>query len=835
MATAELLEQHNLTEEEYDRIVEILGREPNVTELGIFSVMWSEHCSYKSSRIHLKQLPTRAPQVIQGPGENAGVVDIGDGLTAVFKIESHNHPSFIEPYQGAATGVGGIIRDIFTMGARPIALMNSLHFGMPYEVSRSATDERESGRAGEWERGRAREREKRGERESGREWETGRGEGRGTGNRVPDDRNPGPETPDPELEISATPPVSPSPALPLPPSPAHPLSHSPAHSHHFSNNQMILEGVVAGIAGYGNCIGIPTVGGEVFFHSCYDLNPIINVFCLGTAKKDQIFYGRATGPGNPVIYVGAKTGRDGIHGATMASAEFDEDSKEKRPTVQVGDPFLEKLLLEACLQAMQSGAVLGIQDMGAAGLTCSTCEMGSRAGTGVEIDLALVPQRERGMTPYEIMLSESQERMLLVSEKGREQQVLEIFQKWDLDAVVIGQVTDDGMLTVKERGKVAAQIPNRPLAEQAPLYDRPVREPEYIRNTQPLDISRIPEPHDYNALLLDFVSSPNVCSRRWIFRQYDHMVRTNTFALPGHDAAVIRIKESDNLALALSLDGNPRYCYFNPRQGALLAVAESCRNLACAGATPLAATNCLNFANPENPEIMWQFVQTIEGLKQGCEFFGTPITGGNVSFYNETSGRPIFPTPVLGMVGTLDCSRILTIGLKNDGDLLVLLGETHAELGASEYAAYVLQQDFGPAPQIDLSTEKKLQDLLRFLNQKRLLLSVHDCSDGGLILALLEKSFLSQALGFRIELDTDLRPDLFLFSESQSRAVISCSKDSLDEILSQARRFGIPCYKIGEVMPAKLQLSVRGKLLLDMETATARAVWSDALENVFKA
>jgi phosphoribosylformylglycinamidine synthase len=484
---------------------------------------------------------------------------------------------------------------------------------------------------------------------------------------------------------------------------------------------------------------------------------------------------------------------------------------------------------------MQSGAVLGIQDMGAAGLTCSTCEMGSRAGTGIEIDLALVPQREPGMTPYEIMLSESQERMLLVSEKGREQQVLDIFQKWDLDAVVIGRVTGDGMLTVKERGKVVAQIPNHPLAEQAPLYDRPVRQPAHIGKAQPLDVNHIPEPRDYNALLLDFVSSPNSCSRRWIFRQYDHMVRTNTCVLPGNDAAVIRIKESDNLALALSLDGNPRYCYFNPRQGALLAVAESCRNLACAGATPLAATNCLNFASPENPEIMWQFVQTIEGLKEGCEFFATPITGGNVSFYNETSGRSIFPTPVLGMVGTVDRSHVLTAGLKSEGDLLFLLGETEAELGASEYAAYVLQQDFGPVPRIDLSAEKKLHDLLRFLNQKKLFHSAHDCSDGGLMLSLLEKCFLSQGLGFRIDLDTDLRPDLFLFSESQSRALISCGREALDEILPHARRFGVPCYRIGEVIPEKLQLSARGKLLIDMEAATARAAWRDSLENVFKA
>jgi phosphoribosylformylglycinamidine synthase len=598
---------------------------------------------------------------------------------------------------------------------------------------------------------------------------------------------------------------------------------------------MILEGVVAGIAGYGNCIGIPTVGGEVFFHSCYDLNPIINVFCLGTARKDQIFYGRATGPGNPVIYVGAKTGRDGIHGATMASAEFDEDSKQKRPTVQVGDPFLEKLLLEACLEAMHSGAVLGIQDMGAAGLTCSTCEMGSRAGTGIEIDLAAVPQREAGMTPYEIMLSESQERMLLVAQSGREQQVLDIFQKWDLDAMVIGRVTSDGMLTVKDHGQIAAHIPNHPLTEEAPTYDRPIREPEYIKNLIPLDISRIPEPRDYNALVLDFASSPNACSRRWIFRQYDHMVRTNTCVLPGHDAAIIRIKESEKLALAMSLDGNPRYCYFNPRRGALLAVAESCRNLACSGAIPLAATNCLNFASPENPEVMWQFVETIEGIKEGCEFFGTAITGGNVSFYNETSGRPIYPTPVLGMVGTLDRSQISTIALKHQGDVLFLLGSTHPELGAGEYACYMLQWDFGPTPRIDLAAEKKLHDLLRALGREKLLHSAHDCSDGGMIMTLLEKSFWSEGLGWNVAIETDLRPDVFLFSESQSRAVISCSRESADRVQAKAKEDGVPCHKLGKVVSDKLQLSVRGKDLINMDAAPVRSAWTSALENVFKA
>ncbi|MBI4454535.1 MAG: phosphoribosylformylglycinamidine synthase subunit PurL [Acidobacteria bacterium] len=787
MAIAELLQQHNLTEGEYDQIVQILGREPNLTELGIFSVMWSEHCSYKSSRIYLKRLPTRGPHVIQGPGENAGVVDLGDGLAAVFKIESHNHPSFIEPYQGAATGVGGIIRDIFTMGARPIALMNSLHFGMPYSSGKVAPTRI------------------RGEKQSQhiQVSDSSTGEFRA--------RNPELKTLKPKSDTR----------------------HATSETQ-FSSNQMILEGVVAGIAGYGNCIGIPTVGGEVFFHPCYDSNPLVNVFCLGVACKDRIFYGRATGPGNSVIYVGAKTGRDGIHGATMASAEFDEDSKKKRPTVQVGDPFLEKLLLEACLEAMESGAILGIQDMGAAGLTCSTCEMGGRAGTGIEIDLALVPQRERGMIPYEIMLSESQERMLLVCEKGREERVLGMFQKWDLDAVVIGKVTSNGILTVTDRGNIVACIPNDALTEKAPVYARPAREPEYLRTAPLLETDQIPEPVDYNDLILNFISTPNMCSRRWIFRQYDHMVRTNTCVLPGHDAAVIRLKESETLALAMTLDGNPRYCYFSPRQGALLAVAESCRNLACVGATPLGATNCLNFASPENPEVMWQFIETIEGIKQGCEYFDAPITGGNVSFYNETMGRGVYPTPVLGMVGVLDRQQVVTASLKNEGDVLLLLGDTRPELGASEYVSYVMQQDLGPTPEIDLAAEKRLHDLLRTLAKQRLLQSAHDCSEGGLIMTLLEKSFLSGSLGWKLSFDTNLRADLFLFGESPSRAVVSCQKTALEQVVGEAQFAGVPCQQIGEVVPETLKLSLQRKLRFDTNLATARAAWLDALENVFK-
>src|SRR5499427_6335969 len=603
--TPEVIAQHGLSPEEYDRIVAFMGREPNLTELGIFAVMWSEHCSYKSSRVHLKTLPTGGPQVLQGPGENAGAVDIGDGLAAVFKIESHNHPSFIEPYQGAATGVGGIIRDIFTMGARPIALLNSLRFG--------------------------------------------------------------------SLDSPST--------------------------------QRLLEGVVAGIAGYGNSIGIPTVGGEIAFEPSYAGNPLVNVFCLGIASASDIIKGVASGIGNSVYYVGAKTGRDGIHGATMASAEFDDRSAEKRPAVQVGDPFMEKLLLEACLEVMRTDALVGIQDMGAAGLTCSTTEMGSRGGAGVEIDVSLVPQRESGMTPYEIMLSESQERMLLVVKRGREAEVERIFDKWDLHAVKIGEVTDDGFLRVRERDTLVAEIPNRALTDEAPVYRRPMAEPEYLCEVQQLDLDAIGRPErpaaqrvggarafqasDQNDALLALLGSPTIASKKWIYRQYDHMVRTNTINLPGHGAGVVRIKGSDR-ALAMSVDGNGRYCYLDPYRGAMLAVAEAARNVACAGARPLGATNCLNFGNPERPAIMWQLARAIEGIGEACRALNVPITGGNVSLYNETDGKAIYPTPIIGVVGVLeraDC--VMSRRFQDSGDVIVLLGEGRGELGGSEYLATI--------------------------------------------------------------------------------------------------------------------------------------------------
>ena len=727
----DLLENHGLSLPEFEKIKEILGREPNVTELGIFSVMWSEHCSYKSSRRHLEKLPTRSPEVIQGPGENAGVVDIGDGLAVVFKIESHNHPSFIEPYQGAATGVGGIIRDIFTMGARPIALMDSLHFG--------------------------------------------------------------------------------------------PLNQ-PA-------NQWIMEGVVSGIAGYGNCMGIPTVGGEVYFQEHYANNPVVNVFCLGVAPIDKIFYAKASGTGNPVIYVGAKTGRDGIHGATMASQEFSEESPSKRPTVQIGDPFLEKLLLEACLEVMKSGAVVGIQDMGAAGLTCSTCEMGSRAGMGIEIDLARVPQREPRMTPYEIMLSESQERMLLVAERGREDEVLNIFGKWDLDAVVIGEVKDHHNLVVSNADQEIAVIPNSALTDEAPLYNRPAQKPVYLSTLPRWEDLDFPEPSDYNSLLLQLAASFHLCSRGWIYRQYDHMVRTNTVVPPGSDATVLRLKDTRG-GLAMSLDGNSRHCYLDPRGGALLAVAESCRNLVCSGARPLAATNCLNFASPENPEVMWQFIETIAGLRTACQALGTPITGGNVSFYNETDGVGIFPTPVLGMVGKINNLHFACEShFKNIGDRVYLLGETRPELGGSIYSEILGLPLCGPCPKINLSGEKTLQDILLEVIGRGWVESAHDLSEGGLAFALAE-CCLGNGLGLKMETETSWRPDHFLFSEAPSRVVVSIKRERENTFLAAVAPLPVTC--LGEVAEEDLWVRVNGEVLISLSISDLTEAWAGALGELFK-
>ena len=728
--TPEMVAQHQLTADEYQKIVDILGREPTYTELGIFSVMWSEHCSYKSSRLHLKKLPTRGKLVVQGPGENAGIIDIGGGYVIAFKIESHNHPSFIEPFQGAATGVGGILRDIFTMGARPIAVLDSLRFGRL------------------------------------------------------DDKETGPR------------------------------------------NRRILSGVVSGIAHYGNCFGVPTVGGECIFEPCYDGNPLVNVFALGVCKKEDVFYAKAAGVGNPVIYVGARTGRDGIHGASMASAEFTEESKQKRPNVQVGDPFMEKLLLEACLEAMRTGAIVGIQDMGAAGLTCSTCEMGSRGEVGIEIELDRVPQRETGMTPYEIMLSESQERMLLVADKGREDEVFAVFRKWGLEASEIGIVTGDGRLRVKQHGQVVAEIPNRELADEAPLYDRP-----HTPNVPSLPPAPLSEANIQNALPA-LLSAPDLCSKRWIWEQYDYQVRTNTIAGPERaDAAILRIKETGT-SIAMSLDGNGRYCNLSPREGAMLAVAECCRNLSTVGAQPVAATNCLNFGNPERPEIMQQLVDAIEGIGDACRFFETPITGGNVSLYNETLGEGIYPTPVMGIVGLMPMGAPVTIPFKNAGRSVVLLGGIgscdETRFGGTQYAKEIARQLWGLPPALDMEHEKRVQAAIREIIAAGLAESAHDLSDGGLAVALAECCFGAAGIGAQVDLASDLRPEILLFHEGPSRILLSTADPK--KVEEMAQKHGVEAPVIGRTMEKGLEIRQRNQTLGAWELSALESSYEQSLE-----
>ncbi|MBV8053026.1 MAG: phosphoribosylformylglycinamidine synthase subunit PurL [Acidobacteriaceae bacterium] len=747
----ELVQEHGLTPEEYEKIRQLLGgRGPTITELGIFSVMWSEHCSYKSSRVHLRRLPTRSRRVLQGPGENAGIIDIGDGWACAFKIESHNHPSFIEPFQGAATGVGGILRDIFTMGARPAAIMDSLRFG-PINADKS---------------------------------------------------------------VRAT--------------------RTEIHKNH-----SLLAGAVSGIASYGNCFGVPNLGGETKFEPCYSGNPLVNAFALGLVKKDQIFYARAAGEGNPVIYVGAKTGRDGIHGATMASEEFSEASEAKRPNVQVGDPFLEKLLLEACLEAMQSGAVVGIQDMGAAGLTCSTCEMGARGHVGIEIELDRVPQRETGMTPYEIMLSESQERMLLVAQKGREQEVFSIFEKWGLDAAEIGRVTNDGKMRVLQHGEIVSEIPNEALTDDAPVYQRPMKrwEPPVPRE-MPENV-KLGAKSDLSDDLKRLLGSPNICSKRYVWQQYDHMVQTNTVEAPGTgDAGVIRIKGSPR-GLAMALDGNSRWCYLDPQLGAMHAVAEAARNVACAGATPAGATNCLNFGNPEKPQIMWQFSQTIDGITKACEELDIPITGGNVSFYNETLGEGIYPTPVLGVVGTLeDVHKTVFPDFQQPGRAVILLRasepgdltDAQLEFGSSEYAKEVLGELWGFPPALEIEREAALHKALLKMIQAGLIESAHDCSDGGIAVTLAELTF-GKSIGIRIDLRSNELPlEFALFGEDAGRIVISCDPATVPAIKQLAGKYGISADGIGETVPDNLEIRVDGALVVSSAVSALRGIYEAALE-----
>ncbi|HTB98877.1 MAG TPA: phosphoribosylformylglycinamidine synthase subunit PurL [Terracidiphilus sp.] len=755
--TPELLKQHSITPDEYDRIFKALGRVPSLTELGIYSVMWSEHCSYKSSRVHLRRLPTRSALVVQGPGENAGIIDVGDGWACAFKIESHNHPSYIEPFQGAATGVGGILRDIFTMGARPLAVMDSLRFGpITDEQSQDAEDRKL-----------------------------------------------------------------------------------------VQKNHSVVEGVVSGIAGYGNCFGVPNLGGETKFERCYSGNPLVNAFALGLVRKDEIFYGKAAGAGNPVIYVGAKTGRDGIHGATMASEEFHEGSEEKRPNVQCGDPFMEKLLLEACLEAMQTGAIVGIQDMGAAGLTCSTCEMGARGGVGLDVELDNVPQRETGMSAYEIMLSESQERMLLVAEKGREHEVLSVFSKWGLDANIVGIVKPEPRLRIRHHGELVADIPNQSLTDDAPLYHRPVgtwKAPVPAEPTEAV-LAELEKDRDYTADFKKLLASSNICSKRWVHEQYDTMVQTNTVLGPGGEAGVMRIKGTGTpgheRGLAMALDGNGSWCYLDPRLGAMHAVAEAARKVAMSGATPVAATNCLNFGNPEKPEIMAQLSAAIDGIAEACTALGTPITGGNVSLYNETKGEGIYPTPVLGIVGILeDTTKAVPASLQKAGEAIIVIGsesrrnaDWKSEFGSSQFAKVVLGSYWGKPPALDLEVEARLQKLLQKLAEKELVTSAFDVSEGGLSVAIAEAGF-AHNLGAAIDVSqiSWQSAQQAFFSEDASQIVVTAGSTA-GEVLKMAEEFGLVADIVGMTALDYLTIFWSDKECIQSHVAELRKPWSTALES----
>lgn len=731
--TPEIIKDHGLTPEEYEKIKGFLNREPTFTELGIYSVMWSEHCSYKNSKPLLKQFPTKGENLLVKAGEeNAGVVDIGNGWAISFKVESHNHPSAVEPFQGAATGVGGILRDIFTMGARPIALMDSLRFG---------------------------------------------------------DLN--------KKQVKG-----------------------------------LLTGVVSGIAHYGNCIGIPTVGGELYFDESYDANPLVNVFCLGVVSHKRVIRGAASGSGNAVYYVGATTGRDGIHGATFASEDLTEESEKKRPNVQIGDPFLEKLLMEACLELYEKDALIGIQDMGAAGLTCSTCETASRGGAGIEIDIDLVPRRETGMTPYEVMLSESQERMLFICKPGREKEVEDIFKKWDLEVAKIGFVTDDGLVRVKDKGVTVAEVPAKSLTDEAPLYQRDAKEPAYFKQLRQFDPLSLPEPGDLNTAFKKLIGSWNLANKRWVYQQYDHMVRTNTAVLPGSDASVVHLKEAGKY-VSMSMDGNSRYAFLNPYRGGLIAVAESARNVVCSGGKPLAITDNLNFGNPYKPEVFWQMKEAVKGLAEACRAFNTPVTGGNVSLYNENPVGPVDPTPVVGMVGLIDEKEWITSSyFQRNGDVILELGENKEELGASIYLNEIHGKKAGEVPEINLETEKALHELCLEAVRSGWVRSAHDCSDGGLAVALAESCFNPKGkLGIEIDLPAaKKRADALLFGESQSRIVVSAAPDAADQIIRLAQQKGVPATKIGKVTDGQFKMNIGGKSAIDLDLETVYQSWNHGLD-----
>jgi phosphoribosylformylglycinamidine synthase len=732
--TPDLAQSLGLTLDEYHRIVQRLGREPSYTELGLFSALWSEHCAYKHSRVFLGRLPTRAPHLLQGPGENAGAVDIGDGWAVVFKMESHNHPSFIEPFQGAATGVGGILRDIFTMGARPIAILDSLRFGDPADA----------------------------------------------------------------------------------------------------RTRQLVHGVVSGISWYGNCFGCPTVGGEIAFAPEYAGNPLVNVMCVGLVRADRIFRARAEGVGNPVFYVGNKTGRDGIHGATMASATFDDEAEAKRPTVQVGDPFTEKLLLEACLEAMATGAVVGIQDMGAAGLACCTSEMPARSGTGMAVELSAVPQRERDMTPYELLLSESQERMLLVGAKGREEELRRVFARWELDAVKIGEVTAGADLVVRHRGEEVAHVPVEALAE-APVYEKPYAPPAWLAERQAFDPLTLPAPDDHGETLVRLLGSPTIASKEWAYRQYDQQVGINTLVLPGSDAAVLRIKGTRR-AIAVSTDGNGRHVFLDPRRGAAMAVCEAARNVSCAGGRPLGVTDCMNFGSPERPEILWQFAEAIEGIAEACRALEVPVVGGNVSFYNETSGTAILPTPICGVVGVLeDAGRLGTQWFKAAGHRIALLGPDAVSLGGSEYLWALHGRLAGRLAPLDLEVERRVQAAVRAAVGAGLVTSAHDCAEGGLAVALAESCVAgpragATAVGCEATVEAGRRLDETLYGEGPSRVVVAVEPARRREFEALMAESAIPWRWIGTTGGERLSVRAAGRTVIDVPVDRLEHAWRSGFE-----